>query len=55
LLFFNDLQIFQSTHNVDGLAAIADAIELNKMIKILLMLYADDAVLFSEFKERVTM
>ena len=52
-LFLNDLDMFLSTHNVDSLATISNAIEqeLNVMIKILLMLYADDTVLFSESKE----
>jgi hypothetical protein len=49
----NDIDVFLFTHTVDGLAIIYDAIEqeLNVMIKILLMLYDDNTVSFSDSKE----
>lgn len=52
-LYLNDLEEFMSANDITGLASVAEDFEdnLNIYIKMFLMLYADDTLLFSESAE----
>ena len=52
-LYLNDLEDFMNMNNVHGLDSISADLEtdFNLYIKIFILLYADDTILFSESKE----
>ena len=52
-LYLNDLEQFLNSNGVKGISCISDDLEndFNVYIKLFILLYADDTILFSENKE----